>query len=146
MRLGMVLLLGLQMMMTERLFHQLLFLIVYADNLVHERELFLAKNLSLMAGFRSDLPAYFNQLTEQDRYQLLEQSVTELKALPKEMQTQTVAQLCIVANADGFMDKDEWQMIYSIYHNELKLRLDDVLRVQRQLVAEMKAKQLYLAA
>ena len=78
------------MMMTERLFHQLLFLIVYADNLVHERELFLAKNLSLMAGFRSDLPAYFNQLTEQDRYQLL--------------------------------------------------------RVQRQLVAEMKAKQLYLAA
>ena len=133
-------------MMTERLFHQLLFLIVYADNLVHERELFLAKNLSLMAGFRSDLPAYFNQLTEQDRYQLLEQSVTELKALPKEVQTQTVAQLCIVANADGFMDKDEWQMIYSIYHNELKLRLDDVLRTQRQLVAELKAKQLYLAA
>jgi hypothetical protein len=50
------------------------------------------------------------------------------------------------ANADGFMDKDEWQLNYSIYHNELKLRLDDVLRVQRKFVAEMKAKQLYLSA
>lgn len=43
------------MMMTERLFHQLLFLIVYADNFVHDREIFLAKNMSLMAGFESDL-------------------------------------------------------------------------------------------
>lgn len=134
------------MMMTERLFHQLLFLIVYADNFVHDREIFLAKNMSLMAGFESDLSEGFKSLSANDRYQLFEESIAELKTLPKEMQTQTVAQLCIVANADGFMDKDEWQLIYNIYHSELKLRLDNVLRVQRQFVAEMKAKQLFLAA
>lgn len=132
--------------MTERLFHQLLFLIVYADNFVHDREIFLAKNLSLMAGFESDLADGFKSLTAYDRYQLLEESIAELKTLPKEIQTQMVAQLCIVANADGFMDKDEWQLIYNIYHSELKLRLDDVLRVQRQFVAEMKVKQLFLGA
>lgn len=99
-----------------------------------------------MAGFESDLYEGFKSLSANDRYQLFEESIAELKTLPKEMQTQTVAQLCIVANADGFMDKDDWQLIYNIYHSELKLRLDDVLRVQRQFVAEMKAKQLFLAA
>lgn len=133
--------------MTQKLFNQLLFLIVHADNVVHDREIFLAQNLSTLNGFEgSTLLDEFNALEKVDRYQLLENSVVELKKLPKEAQVNAIAALCIVANADGFMDKEEWQLIYSVYHNELRLKLDDVLKSQRAYVTEMKAKQLYVAA
>lgn len=130
-------------MMTEQLLHQLLFLIVYADNIAHEREILLAQNMCLMAGFDADISEKFKDLIHQDRYHLLKKSVDELKKLPKDLQIRTVAKLCIIANADGFMDKDEWQLIYSIYHNELKLHLDDVLQTQREIVVEMKEKEMY---
>jgi hypothetical protein len=38
-----------------------------------------------------------------------------------------------MANADGFMDKSEWQFIYKIYHKELHLPLDDIMEVQKEL-------------
>ena len=133
--------------MTQQLFNQLLFLIVHANNVVHEREIFLAKNLSSLHGFEStSLLDEFHALEKADRYQLLENSVVELKKLPKEEQVNAIAVLCIVGNADGCMDKEEWQLIHSIYHSELRLKLDDVLKSQRAYVTEMKAKQLYLKA
>ena len=44
-----------------------------------------------------------------------------------------MAWLCVVANADGFMDKAEWHFIYDIYHKSLNLPLDEIMVVQKQL-------------
>ena len=41
--------------------------------------------------------------------------------------------LCVVANADSFMDKKEWMLIYKIYQTELNLQLDDIMQVQKDL-------------
>ena len=41
--------------------------------------------------------------------------------------------MCVIANSDGFMDKEEWILIYKIYHTELKLSLDEVLKIQKEL-------------
>jgi len=41
--------------------------------------------------------------------------------------------MCVVANADGFMDRAEWQLIYKIYHKELGLPLNEIFSVQKEL-------------
>jgi len=43
----------------------------------------------------------------------------------------------VIANADGFMDKSEWHFIYNLYHRELSLQLDEVMKKQKEL-AELK--------
>jgi hypothetical protein len=39
----------------------------------------------------------------------------------------------VLANADGFMDRNEWQLIYQIYHKELALPLSEIFTVQKEL-------------
>jgi hypothetical protein len=41
--------------------------------------------------------------------------------------------MCVIANSDGFMDKEEWVLIYKIYNTELNLSLDDIMKTQREL-------------
>jgi hypothetical protein len=41
----------------------------------------------------------------------------------------------VIANADGFMDKTEWQFIYKVYHKELGLNLDEIMKTQKELIA-----------
>jgi hypothetical protein len=56
-----------------------------------------------------------------------------LKNLNVKQQIRIIAWLCVVANADGFMDRGEWQLIYNIYHKELNLPLHDIFAVQKEL-------------
>jgi uncharacterized tellurite resistance protein B-like protein len=53
--------------------------------------------------------------------------------LDRNLQIRIVAWLCVVANGDGFMDKTEWQLIYTIYHKELNLPLEEIFKVQKEL-------------
>jgi hypothetical protein len=53
--------------------------------------------------------------------------------LDLKQQIRIVAWLCVVANADGFMDRAEWQLIYKVYHKELNLPLHDIFAVQKDL-------------
>ncbi len=62
------------------------------------------------------------------------ESMAQLKKLDHEQQVRCIAWLCVVANADGFMDRTEWQFIYGIYHKELRLSLDDIMAKQKELV------------
>jgi hypothetical protein len=41
--------------------------------------------------------------------------------------------MCVIANSDGFMDKREWELIYKIYHTELALSLNEIMKAQREL-------------
>ena len=50
-----------------------------------------------------------------------------------------IAWLCVLANADGFMDRAEWQFIYKIYHRELQLPLDVIMGVQKELMRKISA-------
>jgi uncharacterized tellurite resistance protein B-like protein len=67
--------------------------------------------------------------------------VNAIKKLNVKTQIRCIAWLCVVANADGFMDKKEWMLIYKVYHTELGLRLDDIMLVQKELNAFVHGKE-----
>ncbi len=64
---------------------------------------------------------------------IFNESISELKKSSREDQIKSIAWMCMVANADGFMERVEWQLIYKVYHKELDLPLEEVLQVQKQL-------------
>ena len=81
--------------------------------------------------------AKFNALMEklkpQDHNSIYNDCLKALKRLDTKSQIRCVAWMCVVANADGFMDKNEWTLIYKLYQNELNLQLDEIMKVQKDL-------------
>jgi hypothetical protein len=80
------------------------------------------------------------QLQSKDSEELYQQCVKKLKTLTTHQQIRSIAWLCITANSDGFMEKQEWQLIYKLYNQELKLNINDILKMQRQLMSENQKK------
>jgi len=93
----------------------LYYLLICADGKVNEKELLLGKKMIAAEGF--DANKFENAL----------------KKLDKLKQIRSISWLCVIANSDGFMDKEEWMLIYKIYDNELGLLLDDILKTQKEL-------------
>lgn len=112
----------------------LYYLLIYADGKVNERELALGKKMVEAEGF--DLIKFEEQLEalkQKNLTTLYTESLAALKKLDTKLQIRCIAWLCVIANSDGFMDKEEWILIYKIYHTELKLALDDVMKTQKEL-------------
>lgn len=74
-------------------------------------------------------------LKTENRNLILSESIKELKTMSHADQVRCIAWMCVIANADGFMEKVEWQLIYKIYHKELNLPLEEVLGEQKKLGA-----------
>ena len=115
---------------------KLYYLLVHADNELNEREVAVGNQMIKAEGItENDFNATLDQLKKRAEANIYSESVEELKRLDHKSQLRCVAWLCVVANADGFMDKLEWQFIYKIYHKELGLSLDEIMKVQKELVA-----------
>lgn len=112
----------------------LFFLLVHADGDVNEKELVRCKQMMKSEGIDE---AKFNQLTDKlklrNKDEIYLDSIKALKRLDTKTQIKCVAWLCVVANSDGFMDKKEWMLIYKIYQTELNLKLDEIMKVQKEL-------------
>jgi len=112
----------------------LYYLLIYADGKVNEREISLGKKMMLTEGFEEKgFEAALESMKTKDSAKLLAESVVGLKKLDAKSQIRCIAWLCVIANSDGFMDKEEWVLIYKIYHTELKLSLDDIMKTQKEL-------------
>ncbi len=112
----------------------LYYLLIYADGKVNERELFLGKKMMAAEGFEENgFEAILESLKSKDKSALLLECIGGLKKLEIKLQIRCIAWLCVIANADGFMDKQEWILIYRIYNTELKLSLDEILTIQKEL-------------
>ena len=112
----------------------LYFLLINADGKVNERELLLGKLMLEAEELPTDkFESELNELKAKSITSLLSIGITALKKLPPNQQLRSIAWLCVIANADGFMDKEEWKLIYKLYHDELNLKLDDVMKTQREL-------------
>jgi uncharacterized tellurite resistance protein B-like protein len=112
----------------------LFYLLIYADGSVNEKELNRGKQMMFAEGINEEK---FNERIEQlstiPADILYKNCLTGLKKMSKDLQIKSIAWLCVIANSDGFMDKKEWMLIYKIYHTELGLKLDDVMKTQREL-------------
>jgi len=112
----------------------LFFLLVHADGTVNEKELTRGKQMMESEGIDQ---TKYNSLTEKlklrDTNEIYLECVKALKKLDTKTQIKWIAWLCVVANADGFMDKKEWMLIYKLYQSELNLQLDEIMKVQKDL-------------
>lgn len=113
----------------------LYYLLILADGNVNERELALGKKMIVAEKIDEALfDAQLKQLQSiTDHSGTLKQVITELKKLDLKSQIRSIAWMCVIANSDGFMAKDEWILIYKIYHTELKLSLDEIMKTQKEL-------------
>jgi len=112
----------------------LYYLLIGADGQVNEKELSFGKKMMAAEGLEeTKFLSLIEKFKAADTTVLYNNCLANLKKLDKDRQIRCVAWLCVVANADGFMDKQEWVLIYKIYHNELHLSLDDVMKTQREL-------------
>lgn len=113
---------------------RLYFLLVYADGVINENEMTAAKQMIKAENLvEEEFRVQMQLLKDKDQSLIFDECVAELRKLDQKLQIRLVAWLCVVANADGFMDRNEWQMIYRIYHKELALPLHEVFKIQKEL-------------
>lgn len=118
----------------KELLTKLYFILVCADGNVNEKEVSYGRKMVEAEGIDENYFLSQIKLLEVNSQQAkLPEAIASLKTLKREEQIRCIAWLCIIANSDGFMDKTEWQMIYKIYHKELQLPLDEIMKVQKTL-------------
>lgn len=112
----------------------LVHLVVNADGEVKEKELELVNRMihveSLSDKDASDL---LNKFKGKDAAKLLDDCIRDLRKTDKVTQINFLAWLCVIANADGFMDQEEWSLIYRVYHKELNLETNEVMNRQKEI-------------
>jgi uncharacterized tellurite resistance protein B-like protein len=112
----------------------LYFLLIHADGKVNEKEIALGHQMVSAEGINADeFRTQMILLKSRDAAKLYSDSLANLKKLSRDKQIRCTAWLCVIANSDGFMDRAEWQFIYSLYHKELQLPLDEIMGMQKQL-------------
>jgi uncharacterized tellurite resistance protein B-like protein len=112
----------------------LFFLLIYADEKLSDNEVVRGKQMMIAEGINENkFTLRIEELKRRSKDSIYKDCTTGLKRLNKELQIKAIAWLCVVANADGFMDKNEWMLIYKIYHTELNLKLDEIMKIQREL-------------
>ncbi len=109
-------------------------MLIVADGKIDEKEIALGQQMSAVEGIsRDEFSTQMVFLKSKDLVKLYQESLAGLKRLDRKQQIRAIAWLCVVANADGFMDRSEWQFIYKVYHKELGLPLDEIMAVQKNL-------------
>ncbi len=112
----------------------LYYLLLYADGSVNTKEISSIKQMIKAEALNErDFNAQMMVLPARDKVLLFNESLASLKKLSHVQKVRVVAWLCVAANADGFMERTEWQFIYRIYHKELALPLNEIFAVQKDL-------------
>ena len=110
-------------------------LLVSADGTVNDKELGAGKQMIKAEGINEfEFDRLIDSLKKRNASVVYSESLEELKKFDHETQVRCIAWLSLIANADGFMDKTEWQFIYKLYHVELGIQLDEVMKKQKDLM------------
>jgi uncharacterized tellurite resistance protein B-like protein len=113
---------------------RLYYMLIYTDGKVNQGEVSLGQKLIQAEGIsEAEFSAQLDALKKRDGDIIYKECLAELKRLKPELQIRCIAWMCVLANSDGFMDKAEWQMIYKLYHKELQLPLEEIMKVQKGL-------------
>ncbi len=73
----------------------------------------------------------FSNLSEADSYT---KTINSLRQCDVDCQTRILAWARRIANADGYMAKEEWALIFKIYKKELDLNLKDIISCELPLL------------
>ncbi len=115
---------------------KLYFLLASVDGTVKPKEEAIGDAMCSVEGIEARVFAEtLLVLKSENRAVILNESIKALKSMSRAEQIRCIAWMCVIANADGFMEKVEWQLIYKIYHKELNLPLEEILGEQKKLGA-----------
>ncbi|UII31299.1 hypothetical protein LVD17_23690 [Fulvivirga ulvae] len=118
------------------------FLLVYADHIIDDKELLAGKKMAQYEKIdEASLQKEIDTLRNTDHSVLYKEVIHGMKQLCINEQVRFVAWLSIIANADGFMDEREWQLIYKLYSKDLHLSLADIMLKQKELKQHIKKSQ-----
>jgi uncharacterized tellurite resistance protein B-like protein len=113
---------------------KLYFLLTHADGVVHSKEEEMGDKMMWHESMSKEkFNIQIEELSRQDREQIFEDCMKELVKFDENAQINCLAWMCLIANSDGFMDKDEWALIYRIYNKRLKLNLAEITKRQKEL-------------
>ncbi len=113
---------------------KLYFLLASVDGSIKPKEEAVGAAMCTVEGISDrEFAAMLKELMTKNSAHIFTESINELKNMTREDQIRSIAWMCMIANADGFMEKVEWQLIYKVYHKELNLPLEEVLGVQKKL-------------
>ncbi len=118
----------------SKLYH----LVINADGHVSESEIEVGKKIFKIEGLDEAMltDELFNHIIEDKKAGIME-CIEELKKLDRATQIRCIAWMCVVADTDWEIDKDEWEMIYGLYSTSLKLPLNEIVYVQAELNASL---------
>jgi uncharacterized tellurite resistance protein B-like protein len=112
----------------------LYYLVIGADGKITDKEISLGKKVMKAEGLdEAQFDSLLAHLKATDQDKLYKDCLVGLKQLTALKQIRCISWMCVIANSDGFMDKREWELIYKVYHTELSLSLDDIMKTQREL-------------
>lgn len=112
----------------------LVHLVVNADGEVKEKELELVNKMIQVESLSDkDASVLLNKFKDKDTSKLFDDCIKDLKMTDRVTQINFLAWLCVIANADGFMDQEEWALIYRVYHKELNLETNEVMNRQKEI-------------
>ena len=112
----------------------LYYLLIHADGKVSDREIQMGEIMRKHEEIDEiDFKFYLDQASKETKALLLDRCINALQKCSHEFRVKCVAWMSLIANSDGFMDPDEWKMIYNIYANELHLDLEEILSYQKNL-------------
>jgi hypothetical protein len=113
----------------------LYFLLIHSDGSVNAKEASIGTYMCQHEGIPTkDFDRDLLLLSTDQRDKVYNETIKGMRALKRIQQVKSIAWLCLAANSDGFMDKQEWKFIYKLYCTELKLPLDEVLSAQKELL------------
>jgi uncharacterized tellurite resistance protein B-like protein len=116
-------------------FAKLYYLMVNIDNRINEKEKSIGRQMISTEGFsEKEFLDQLERLKATDPSFLYNDCLKEIKKIERSLQVRCIAWMCVIANADGFMDKSEWHFIYKLYHKELNIPLDEIMKVQNELI------------
>lgn len=113
---------------------KLYYLLTHADGEVHKKEVEMGEKMLWHQSLnREKFNEELEELSRRDAESIFNECLTELEGFNKNDQINCLAWMCLIANADGFMDKNEWQLIYKLYHKHLDLELNEIMQRQKEL-------------
>lgn len=112
----------------------LVHLVANADGEVKEKELELVNKMIQVESLSDkDASILLSKFKDKDSGKLFDDCIKDLKKVDRVTQINFLAWLCVIANADGFMDQEEWALIYRVYHKELNLETNEVMNRQKEI-------------
>ncbi len=117
---------------------RLYYVLIHCDGKVNDNEIALGKRMMEAEDItEAEFDRMVAEARDKDSALVQKECIIEMKRLSREQQVRSIAWLCVLANADGFMDRQEWQFIYKIYHKELRLTLDEIMSMQKELLKKV---------